>query len=155
MQDAHEETQLHARFARIIRFHITLALLGCSSSTIEPGETPDTLGPGRWGSADMALVITDTTATTRFDFCADGTIKVPIFVDPDGRFEASGTYVRQIGPSVQARSARYVGLWRPASLTIAVFLSDSIGPTGSDVVGPFDLRPNESGPPIRICPIEH
>ena len=58
-----------------------------------------------------------------------------------------------IGPSIQAKSARYVGLWRPNSLTITVFLSEPLGPNNSDVVGPFDLKLGDAGPPIRPCPI--
>jgi hypothetical protein len=138
-----------------IRYLATLVcVVACSSSTAVPAPiVPDKL-VGRWGSGDMGLVITDTSAAAHFDFCADGTLKVPIFLDPSGRFDTPGTYVRSIGPAIQAKSARYVGLWRPASLTVTVFLSDPIGPTGTEIVGPFDLLPNAAGPPTRPCPIE-
>jgi hypothetical protein len=132
---------------------LTALAAACSSSSIEPATVPDRLGPGRWGSRDLGLIVTDTLARAHFDFCAEGTIRVPIFLDPSGRFDAQGTYVRNIGPSIQARTARYVGLWRRGLVTITVVLSDSIGPTGTDVVGPFDLVPNDDGPPVRPCPI--
>jgi hypothetical protein len=132
---------------------LLLAAVACSSSATNPAIVPDKL-VGRWGSGDMGLLITDTSAVAHFDFCADGTLKVPIFLDPSGRFDTPGTYVRSIGPGIQAKSARYVGLWRPASITVTVVLSDPIGPTGTEIVGPFDLLPNAAGPPTRPCPIE-
>jgi hypothetical protein len=114
---------------------------------------PGTLGPGKWGGPSAALEITSTSGTARFDFCADGTLTVPVLLTPDGRFDVPGTYMRNIGPSVQAKSARYVGLWRPTSITMTVFLSDPIGPNNSDVVGPFDMDLNGAGSPPRSCPI--
>jgi hypothetical protein len=114
---------------------------------------PATLGPGRWGSPNVGLEITATTAAVRFAFCADGTMTVPIALTPDGRFDVSGTYVRNVGPSVQARSARYVGLWRGRSMTLTVVLSDKLGPNESDVIGPYDLILNAAGPPITPCPL--
>ncbi|HUQ80277.1 MAG TPA: hypothetical protein VM076_04040 [Gemmatimonadaceae bacterium] len=130
------------------------ALLACSGSgATDTGDTPGTLGPGKWGGPSVGLEITATEAKAHFDFCADGTLKVPVLLTPDGRFDVAGTYVRNIGPSVQARSARYVGLWRGSSMTLTVLLSDPIGPNDSDVVGPFDLKAGAAGPPIRPCPI--
>lgn len=130
-------------------------LVGCSgSNTItEAAIVPGTLGPGKWGGPSVGLEITETAATAHFDFCAEGTLTVPILLTPDGRFDVPGTYVRNIGPSIQAKSARYVGLWRQSSLTLTVFLSDPIGPNNSDIVGPFDLLPDQAGPPIKPCPI--
>ena len=133
---------------------VAVMVIACSrSSATEAGISPGTLGPGKWGGPSAELEITSTTGTVRFDFCADGTLTVPILLTPDGRFDVPGTYVRNIGPSIQAKSARYVGLWRPTSLTLTAFLSDPIGPNGSDVVGPFDIVLNQAGPPIRPCPI--
>jgi hypothetical protein len=142
-----------------MRFVLTGSALGllasaCSSSSAtEAGIVPGTLGPGKWGGPSAGLEITSTSGTARFDFCADGTVTVPVLLTPDGRFDVPGTYVRNIGPSVQAKSARYVGLWRPTSITLTVFLSDPIGPNNSDVVGPFDMDLNGAGPPQRPCPI--
>lgn len=131
-------------------------LLACSvSSSTDPATVPGTLGPGKWGSPSVGLEITNSSATAHFDFCAEGTLTVPILLGPDGRFDVPGTYVRNIGPSIQAKSARYIGLWRPTSLTMTVVLSDPIGPNGSDIVGPFDLVPDQSGPPERPCPIAY
>jgi len=126
---------------------------GCSSSSTDPVNAPGTLGPGMWGGPSVGLTITDTDAKAHFDFCAEGTLKIPILLTPDGRFDVAGTYVRNIGPSIAAKSARYVGLWRPALVTLTVILSDPLGPNESTVVGPFDMRPNEPGPPIKPCPI--
>jgi len=127
---------------------------GCSgASSTEATAVPGVLGPGKWGGPSVGLEITTSAATAHFDFCAEGTLNVPILLTPDGRFDVPGTYVRNIGPSIAARSARYVGLWRPASLTLTVFLSDPLGPNESDVVGPFDLLPGQSGPAPKPCPI--
>jgi hypothetical protein len=128
-------------------------VLGCSSAATEVTSAPGTLGPGTWGGPSVGLTITATEAAAHFDFCAEGTLKVPILLTPDGRFDVSGTYVRNIGPSIAAKSARYVGLWRPSLVTMTVILSDPLGPNESTVVGPFDMRPNQPGPPIRPCPI--
>jgi hypothetical protein len=133
---------------------VAVSIASCSrSSATEAGIVPGTLGPGSWGGPSALLEITSTTGAVRFDFCANGTLTVPILLTPDGRFDVPGTYVRNIGPSIQSKSARYVGLWRPTSVTLTVFLSDPIGPNGSDVVGPFDLGLNQAGPPERPCPI--
>ena len=129
------------------------AAAACSRSSATEPVVPGTLGPGKWGGSSAGLEITGTTGVVRFDFCATGTLTVPVLLTPDGRFDVPGTYVRNIGPSVQAKSARYVGLWRPTSITLTVLLSDPIGPNGSDVVGPFDLGLNQAGPPERPCPI--
>jgi hypothetical protein len=126
----------------------------CSgSSSTDPTVIPGTLGPGKWGSPTAGLEITNATGLVRFEFCATGTLTVPVLLTSDGRFDVPGTYIRNIGPSVQAKSARYVGLWRPRSLTLTVFLSDPIGPNTSDVVGPFDLDLDGAGPPERPCPL--
>jgi hypothetical protein len=131
-----------------------LVLAGCSrSSTTDPVTVPGTLGPGKWGGPSVGLEVTATEAKAHFDFCAEGTLTVPILLTPDGRFDVPGTYVRNIGPSISAKSARYVGLWRPTIVTITVFLSDPIGPNESTVVGPFDMVLNQAGPPIKPCPI--
>lgn len=137
-----------------IGWSLVVSTIGCSgSSTTDPVSVPGTLGPGQWGGPSVGLTITSTDATAHFDFCAEGTLTVPILLKPDGSFDVPGTYVRNIGPSIQAKSARYIGLWRPASVTLTVLLSDPLGPNGSDVVGPFDMTPNTAGPPVRPCPI--
>lgn len=131
---------------------ITVVAACSKSSGTEPVVIPSVL-TGQWGSPDVGIDATVSPVTAHFDFCAEGTLTSPILLTPDGRFDVPGTYVRNIGPSIQAKSARYVGLWRPASLTLTVFLSDPIGPNNSDIVGPFDLQPGKPGPPIKPCPI--
>jgi hypothetical protein len=139
--------------ARILCCTLSFVLASCSSTAVPPTSVPAQLGAGKWGSADMGLVVTDTGAVAKFAFCANGTIKGPIPLDPSGRFDVPGTYVRSVGPAIEAKSARYVGLWRPVFLTVTVFLSDPIGPLGSTVAGPYDIRPNADGPPDTPCPI--
>ena len=75
-------------------------VLGCSSAATEVTSAPGTLGPGTWGGPSVGLTITATEAAAHFDFCAEGTLKVPILLTPDGRFDVSGTYARNIGPSI-------------------------------------------------------
>lgn len=149
------EVMLVRRIVGGLAWALYALAIGCSGSSTatDPASVPGTLGPGKWGGPSVGLEITSTSAAAHFDFCAEGTLAVPILLTPDGRFDVAGTYVRNIGPSVQAKSARYVGLWRPASITLTVFLSDPIGPNGSDVVGPFDLGLNQPGPPIKPCPV--
>src|SRR5687768_15789321 len=79
---------------------------GCSgSSSTEATVVPGVLGPGKWGGPSVGLEITSSAATAHFDFCAEGTLTVPILLTPDGRFDVPGTYVRNIGPSIAAKSA--------------------------------------------------
>jgi hypothetical protein len=137
-----------------VLFWVVVALaLGCSQASTDPVVVPGTLGPGKWGGPSVGLTITSTDASAHFDFCAEGTLTVPILLTPDGRFDVPGTYVRNIGPAIFAKSARYVGLWRPSFVTLTVILSDPLGPNESTVVGPFDMMPNQPGPPVRPCPI--
>ena len=125
----------------------------CSkSSGTEPLVNPSVL-TGKWGGPDVGIDATVSPVTAHFDFCAEGTLTSPVLLTPEGRFDVPGTYVRNIGPSVQSKSARYVGLARQSSMTVTVFLSDPIGPNNSDVVGPFDLEFGKAGPPIKPCPI--
>jgi hypothetical protein len=125
---------------------------GCSSSSTDP-DVPGTLGPGKWGGPSVGLTVTATEAAAHFDFCAEGTLTVPILLTPDGRFDVPGTYVRYIGPSIAAKSARYIGLWRPSLVTLTVILSDPLGPNESTIVGPFDMQPDRPGPAVKPCPI--
>lgn len=140
--------------ARILTWSswIVLASACSNSSGTEPLVIPSVL-TGKWGGPDVGLDATVSPVTAHFDFCAEGTLTTPVLLTPEGRFDVAGTYVRNIGPSIQAKSARYVGLWRQTSLTLTVFLSDPIGPNNSDVVGPFDLQFGKAGPPIKPCPI--
>lgn len=129
------------------------AVAACSkSSGTEPVVNPSVL-TGKWGGPDVGIDATVSPATAHFDFCAEGTLTSPVLLTPEGRFDVSGTYVRNIGPSIQAKSARYVGLVRSTSLTLTVFLSEPLGPNNSDVVGPFDLEFGKAGPPIKPCPV--
>ena len=145
------------RVVAVLGLTVFAGTIGCSSSaSTDPTTVPGTLGPGKWGSESALLEITGAdSANARFDFCAEGRTAAPILLTPDGQFNVPGTYIRNIGPSIQARSARYVGLWRPSSLTLTVVLGDPIGPNESNIVGPFDLVPGHTGPPPRPCPIVH
>jgi hypothetical protein len=142
-----------SRTAAVAMTMVAIVAACSGSASTDPTVIPGTLGPGKWGSPTAGLEITDSTGLVRFEFCATGTLTVPVLLTSDGRFDVPGTYIRNIGPSVQAKSARYVGLWRPRSLTLTVFLSDPIGPNTSDVVGPFDLDLDGAGPPERPCPL--
>lgn len=141
--------------AIVLHTIVTAVVLGGCSGTgaTETTDTPGVLGPGKWGSPSALLEVTASGAAIRFDFCATGTLSAPVLLTPDGRFDVPGTYVRNVGPSIAAKSARYVGLWRRTSVTVTVLLSDPLGPNDSDVVGPFDLVPGHPGPPERPCPI--
>jgi len=141
-------------FARILtRLSWIIAVCACSnSSSTEPFVNPSVL-TGKWGGPDVGIDATVSPVTARFDFCAEGTLASPVLLTREGRFDVAGTYVRNIGPSILAKSARYVGLVRSRSLTVTVFLSEPLGPNNSDVVGPFDLELGKAGPPITPCPI--
>ena len=140
-----------ARVLKQLAWIITLGACSKSSGT-EPLVSPSVL-TGQWGGPDVGIDANVSPVKAHFEFCAEGTLTSPVLLTPQGRFDVAGTYVRNIGPSIQAKSARYVGLWRPKTLTLTVFLSDPLGPNDSPIVGPFDLEFGKAGPPITPCPI--
>jgi hypothetical protein len=148
----HPEATLN--LARILnRLLWIAAIAACSKSSGTEPVVDSSVLTGKWGGPDVGIDATVSPVTAHFDFCAEGTLTSPVLLTPEGRFDVPGTYVRNIGPSIQAKSARYVGLWRQKSLTLTVFLSEPLGPNNSDVVGPFDLELGKAGPPIKPCPI--
>lgn len=102
---------------------------------------------GRWGGTHIALWLGESGGTVEYD-CAHGTI-APLWVDGSGRFDVSGTYVREHGgperpgEALEPVPARYVGRVSGHSMVLRVFV-------GSETLGPFELG-RERPPQLYEC----
>ena len=104
---------------------------------------------GNWGGEHVGLVTTDSGARLDFD-CANGSIDQPITPDGQGRFDVTGTYVRE-GPGpvrpdqLRGQPARYRGRIEGNTMTLSVELA------GTDVsIGTYTLV-RDRLPRIRKC----
>ena len=82
-----------------------------------------------WGGMHVRLVIKASGAEVEFD-CAHGEITEPFKTDRQGRFDLSGTFIREGGPtrldeSESGEPARYSGKVTGATMTLVVTLTDS------------------------------
>ena len=123
----------------------TFGLAGC-------GEDPKGPRPelrGRWGGAHFGLLVTSARATALFD-CGAGTLEIPIVVDPDGRFAATGNYTREIGPAALTNPARYEGWVFHDALVLSATVTDTL--SGGDLleIGPFVGTPDRD-PDVAYC----
>jgi hypothetical protein len=91
-----------------------------------------------WGGQHIAITMTDAGAEIEFD-CATGTISAPLTVDPNGKFQADGTYTREHGGPVQrdepgAVAAKYSGTIAGNTMHLDIVLSQSKESAGSYVL---------------------
>jgi hypothetical protein len=121
---------------------VTLLALGCMSGlNTKPGEVV----VGEFGGVHVGLALTETGGTIEYD-CARGGLFSAVRPDASGRFDVSGTHVREhggptrVGEVPDSQPARYVGRFRGDRLTLQVFV-------GADTLGTFELR---RGEPARI-----
>ena len=109
---------------------IAAALFALAGATTTP--TPaarEPLAEGSWGGPHVTLTVTREGGQLDVD-CAHGTLSQPIAPDADGRFEASGVYVRERpGPvrpaDVAGEKARYVGRVMGDTMTLSIYPADS------------------------------
>ncbi len=97
--------------------------------------TPRRLAVGAWGGQHMRLSVRADGADIEFD-CAHGTIDGPLTLTPDGRFDVSGTFIREGGPvridiKPTGRPARYEGSLTGQQLTLKVTLTETAQDAGT------------------------
>jgi hypothetical protein len=88
------------------------------------------LAEGPWGGDHVRLRVREGGAEVEFD-CAHGTLAETLALDAEGRFDVSGTYVRE-GPGPirlnrlpSARPARYSGRVEGQTMTLSVKFNDN------------------------------
>jgi hypothetical protein len=128
----------------------------CKGNANKPAETQvmvqenrqhaDTaVSEGSWGGAHIGMEIVDKSTAIEFD-CAHGTISERLALDSQGRFRASGTYVREHGGPVRegetpaSHPASYSGNVSGKRMTLAVTLTDS-----AESIGTFTLTQGNEG----------
>jgi hypothetical protein len=116
-----------------------LAIYGntCGKSPVDPSRSVPT---GSWGGTSIALNVTAEGAAVQFD-CAHGTITgSPMTIDASGKFDVTGTYVREHGGPTRldetpdSHPARYSGTTDGRTMSLTITLTDS-----QQTLGPFDL----------------
>jgi hypothetical protein len=101
---------------------------------------PAELPPGQWGGDHISMVVTATSVRLDFD-CAHGAVDDTPLLDPAGRFNLSGVYVREHGGPVHdgeaedSHAAVYVGQLEGSRATLSIQLTDE-----STWIGPFEAR---------------
>ncbi|HYN20288.1 MAG TPA: hypothetical protein VE078_04960 [Thermoanaerobaculia bacterium] len=129
----------------ILRWTLALSLFAGSCASSQAADQGSPLAEGTWGGPHVELAVGRRGATIELD-CAHGAIAEPILVGSDGRFKASGTYVREHGGPVREEEERegepavYTGSVAGETLTLAIALAG-----GSEKVGTFHLVRGRSG----------
>jgi len=121
------------------------ACVACASAPLGPSPVP----AGIWGGNDISMTIADAATHIEFD-CAHGDIPGPITVDGGGRFDVTGTFVREPGGPVQlgavpdTHPATYAGLITGPTMAVTVRLSDT-----GDLIGTFTLARGATGRVVK------
>jgi hypothetical protein len=94
---------------------------------------------GSWGGEHIALQVTESGATFEID-CAHGTIEGRLSLDPQGRFDNPGSYVRESGgpdregQRPETHRARFTGWSDGRKMTLKMTLTDT-----GQTIGEFAL----------------
>lgn len=108
---------------------------------------------GTWGGDHIRVEVSaegGVGAEVEYD-CARGKISAPLDVDAEGRFDLSGTHVREgpgpirVGITPPTRPARFAGRISGEEMTLTVTLTDT-----SQEIGVFNLRRGSEGR-LRKC----
>jgi hypothetical protein len=105
---------------------------------------------GVWGGDHIQIDVARASATIEYD-CAQGTINGPLTIDRTGKFNLSGTHVRERGGPVRQDEkrpglpARYTGSIEGNKMTLTVVLTDS-----NEELGTFKLVRGNAGR-VRKC----
>ncbi len=124
----------------------------CLSLTHAPtalGAQADRVPSGTWAGTSATLTVTDHGARVELD-CSSGEVNVPLIVDPQGRFAASGTYVAQRGAEpaggFERQPARYAGQLRGERIEFEIsLLKDDAR------IGPFAVVLGAPPRTLRTC----
>lgn len=115
-----------------------------------PTEKIDRVASGVWGGQHIRMQVTESGARIEYD-CAHGTIEQPLALDDAGRFEWTGTHVRERGGPVRRedkpdkRPARYTGQVNGKTMTLTVTLTDT-----DNTLDTYTLTQGDNGL-IRKC----
>ena len=122
-----------------------LLLLLCISPSGAKPRRMQRMQPGIWGSDHISLEVSKDSARVEYD-CARGTINGPLTLDRRGRFNLSGTHIREHGGPVRimerpkSQPARYTGTTDGRTMSLTVTL-----PETNEVIGTFVLVRGNSG----------
>jgi hypothetical protein len=106
----------------------------------------DRVPEGPWGGEHVSLVVGATGAAVALD-CAHGAITVPLRLDPDGRFQLPGFYVRDVGPMFDPENHQ-PATWSGSSDGRRHILSYAL--ENGDGGGPFTAFPGAT-PLVQAC----
>jgi hypothetical protein len=112
-------------------------------------DRPNLVAPGTWGGGQVSMSVTDAGATLEFS-CAHATIDESLALDSEGRFDVTGTYVREHGGPIRegevpdAHPARFAGSVAGSTMTLTITLSED----GANI-GTFVLVLGEPGHPVK------
>lgn len=117
-----------------------VVLVACFSAGGVSAGKPDKVPVGDWGGEHVVLRVHDTGASVEFD-CARGSLRGPLALDDDGRFDVAGTLVREGGPVVpgreDAQDVRYKGRTDGRTMELEVARPDG------ERIGAYQLRLGE------------
>src|SRR5215468_4678256 len=102
-------------------------VLGCDKELAQPTVNPGFLPGGTWGGDSAGMIVDDSSAHFHVA-CTFGDVSGRIFVNRDGSFDASGSYMLRaypiaIGPSMPAH---FVGQISGNTVTTVVIVTDTV-----------------------------
>jgi hypothetical protein len=128
-----------------------LSLSPLAGAPAAPADDGPAVANGPWGGLGVSLSVSDSGAEVEFD-CAHGTIRGPLRLDAEGRFDLPGVFVRERpgpvregAPGGAEEPARYRGRAHGDTLTLEAFL-----PGPGRTVGPYTLE-RGAAPRLRKC----
>ena len=110
-----------------------------------PAQNIDRVATGVWGGLHIQMEVTEDGARLEYD-CAHGTIEQPLVLDGAGRFEWTGTHIRERGGPVRredkpdSHPARYTGQVEGQTMKLTVTLTDT-----GDTLDTYTLTQGDSG----------
>ncbi len=126
-------------------FAATLLVMMFLSSSTARNRRTGRVAPGLWGGPHIRLEVKKDSAAIEYD-CAHGTIDHPLVLDRRGRFNVTGTHVREHGGPIRRDEtpnelpARYTGWTDGKQMKLTVRLSDT-----NEVIGTFTLTRGSEG----------
>lgn len=122
------------RIARLIPLLVVITAAAARCSTAAPARLV-----GEWGGDHAGLIVTADQATLEYD-CATGTMNLPVQVDDDGRFEATGEHTIGHGGPIRQdeipdrHPALYAGRIQGDVMTLTVTMTDLKATVGTFVL---------------------
>ena len=132
------------------RLVLILLLLFVTVAITEASAKVRKISSGQWGARGIRLVVENNSGTVEFD-CAHGTISGPLYVNGNGKFSFSGTYVKErggpvrMGDSDKGEPAEYSGWTDGKKMTLKVKLKGA-----KELLGTYSLVRGQEGR-LFIC----